>query len=430
MNLTILVIFAAAGAGVALLWYLFQRWPVVGLVFWLIAVCFMPVWWAVRISLDWRPAIVAGIILLATFFGRLPQSFTAGDLGVGMLFMAGVFPMLFGGASASSVFGLASQWMLGFLLGRLALLRLGEDLVYRIIVVMLTIVAVLALVEFAFDWHPWSLIGPNNQLYSIWGGIQGRGGLSRAEGAFGHSIALGCVFALTLPFVLAANLKARTRFALSCLMVGATLVTLSRAALLSAGLSLLLIVVFGGRAYGAESRRTALMVVLVGALVTLPALSSVLAAAGDEAGRSAEYRGRLLDLIAAMEPLGLSGQGRTQVNGERYIGKFQSIDSQFILTGITYGWIVLLLGLALLLLAAGVVIVGRASPGIIAIVGQTPALASVALITQYNIYFWFVAGLGVAALAKYNQEDSDALAASERWRTQFPLALSALNQRA
>ena len=414
MNLTLLLLIAAALGGGGLLWYSFQRWPAAGLIFWLITVCFMPVWWAVRFSVDWRPATVVGIVLLAANLGRFPQIFTAADLGVGLLFMAGLFPLVFGGASASSVFGLASQWILGFLLGRLVLLRLGEQRVYRIIVVVFAIVAILALVEFAFDFHPWSLIGPHNELYSIWGSIQRRGGLPRAEGAFGHSIALGCSLALSLPFVLAANLKTWLRFTIACLMMGATLVTFSRGALLSAGLSLLLVGVFGGRRYGPESRRTAMLVLLVGALVSLPALSSVLAAAGDEAGKSADYRGRLLDLVSAMQPLGLSAQGRTAANGERYIGTFQSIDSQFILTGLTYGWIVLLLGLALLLLAAVLVIVGRASPGIIAILGQARALASVALITQYNIYFWFVAGLGVAALAVYNQENRDAMAEADR----------------
>jgi len=413
MDLTLVLLLAAAVGGGGLLWYLFQRWPVAGLVFWLITVCFMPVWWAVRVSVDWRPAIVAGIILLATYVGGFPHTFTAADFGVGLLFMAGVFPIIFGGASASSLFGLASQWMLGFLLGRLVVMRLGEDRVYRILVVVLSTVAVLALVEFVFDFHPWSLVGPYNQLYSIWGPIQGRGGLSRAEGAFGHSIALGCALALSLPFVLAARLKPWVRFGVCCLLFGATLVTLSRGALLSAGLSLVLVVVFGGRRYGAEPRRTAFLVLLVGALVSLPALSNVLAAAGDEAGKSADYRGRLLDLVAAMEPLGLSGEGRTAANGERYIGSFQSIDSQFILTGLTYGWMVLLLGLGLLLLAAVLVIAGRASPGVLAIVGQAPALASVALITQYNIYFWFIAGLGVAALAQYNQQDREARAASD-----------------
>lgn len=415
MNLTLLLLVAAALSGGGLLWYLFERWPAAGLVFWLVTVCFMPVWWAVRIGLDWRPAIIGGIILLSTYITRFPRVFTAADLGVGLLFMAGIFPLVFGGASSSSVFGLASQWILGFLLGRLVLLRLGEDLVYRIIIVMFAIVAVLALVEFVLDWHPWSLTaGPHNEIYAIWGPIQGRGGLSRSEGAFGHSIALGCSLALTLPLVLAARLRPWVRFALACLMIGATLVTLSRGALLSAGLSILLVAVFGGRRYGAESRRTAVVVLVVGALVSLPALSSVLASAGDEAGKSADYRGRLLDLIGAMDPLGLSGQGRTAANGERYIGTFQSIDSQIILTGLTYGWIVLLLGLGLLLAAAVLVIVGRATPGIIAIVGQAPALASVALITQYNIFFWFVAGLGVAALAKANQEEKEAMAKDDR----------------
>lgn len=414
MDLTLLMLAAAALSAGGLLWYLFERWPAAGLVFWLFTVCFLPVWWSVRVGLEWRPAMLGGLILLATYITRLPRVFTGADLGVGLLFMAGIFPIIFGGASASSVFGLASQWILGFLLGRLVLLRLGEDLVYRIIVVMVSIVAFLALVEFVFDWHPWSLLGPFNEIYSIWGPIQGRGGLSRSEGAFGHSIALGCSLALALPFVLAARLRPWVRLALACLLIGGTLVTLSRGALLSAGLSMVLVAVFGGRAYGAEPRRTAVIVLLIGSLISLPALSSVLAAAGDEAGKSADYRGRLLDLVSAMEPLGLSGQGRTAANGERYIGTFQSIDSQIILTGLTYGWIVLLLGLVLLLAGAVLVVAGRASPGVIAIIGQAPALASVALITQYNIFFWFVAGLGVAALAKYNMEDKDSLAEVDR----------------
>lgn len=420
------VLLLALGLGAAgLLWFWFRRSPRAGLVFWCVTVCAMPVWWAVSIGVDWRPAILGGLIVLATFVGRFPRTFGLADLGIALLFLAGLFPLLFGGASVSTVFGLATQWILGFLLGRAVLGRAGETTTYSVIAWGFAAVGLFSVIEFVFDWHLWSQLGPRNNLYAIWGSIQYRGGLPRSEGAFGHSIALGCSLAMSLPFIFAARLKPWLQYVLAVIVLGGTLVTFSRGALLSAGLTCLMIAVFGGRDYRADTRRTAVYVLLTGVLVTLPALSNVLAAAGDEAGTSADYRGRLLDLISAMAPLGISSQDRTAATGEHYIGNFQSIDSQFILTGLTYGWIVLLLGLGLLAMGAVLIILGRATPGVIAVVGQLPALASVALITQYNILFWFVAGLGVAALALHRERD-DAAAPVEtvtwrRWRHLEPV---------
>jgi hypothetical protein len=43
-----------------------------------------------------------------------------------------------------------------------------------------------------------------------------------------------------------------------------------------------------------------------------------------------------------------------------------------------------------------VLIPGRANPASIALVAQIPAMFSVALITQYGMFVWFVGGLAVA----------------------------------
>ncbi len=407
---------AAVGIGaVGVLWFLFSRWPVAGLVFWLFTVCAMPVWWVLPVGLDLRPATVGGLILLVTYLGGFPREFGPADLGVALIFFAGLFPIVFGGASVSTVYGLASQWILGYLLGRLVIGQVGEETTYRVLAIAFSIVGGLSIAEFLLDFHPWSLLGPRNGIYAIWGPIQYRGGLARSEGAFGHSIALGSSLALAVPFIFAARFRGWVRYGLAVVVLGGVLVTFSRGALLSAGLSCLLVAVFGGRDFSRDSRRTAVMVVLSGALVSIPALSTVLAAAGDEAGTSADYRGRLLDLISAMAPLGVSSQQRTNFSGERYIGTFQSIDSQLILTGLSYGWIVLLLGLAILVAGALVIIAGRATPGVVAIVGQAPALASVALITQYNILFWFIAGVGAAGLAAHRLRDQDIMEPTPDW---------------
>jgi hypothetical protein len=51
----------------------------------------------------------------------------------------------------------------------------------------------------------------------------------------------------------------------------------------------------------------------------------------------------------------------------------------------------------MLVICAWVVISGRGSPAAVAVLSQIPALATVALITQYAQFLWFVAGVAVAA---------------------------------
>ena len=50
----------------------------------------------------------------------------------------------------------------------------------------------------------------------------------------------------------------------------------------------------------------------------------------------------------------------------------------------------------LLVIAAGAVILGRASAATLAVAAQIPSLVTVALITQYSVFLWFVVGVAVA----------------------------------
>jgi hypothetical protein len=106
-----------------------------------------------------------------------------------------------------------------------------------------------------------------------------------------------------------------------------------------------------------------------------------------------------LSLVPYFRVFGVSDALEISATGRVYFAGFRSIDSQLVLFGLSYGWITL--GFVVLMLALAVIqtLRGRAQAPTIAIVAQIPALATVALITQYHIFFWFVAGLAVAAEA-------------------------------
>ena len=146
----------------------------------------------------------------------------------------------------------------------------------------------------------------------------------------------------------------------------------------------------------AISRRARIAIttaVVLASAVVFPLVSAVFDDAGAEASDSADYRGDLVSLFGTMNLVGVAGSAQKNSAGSLYFGNFRSIDSQLILTGLTNG-IIVLIAIAVAL-AFGILLVlrGKASPATIALVAQIPAFATVALITQYSIFVWFVAGL-------------------------------------
>jgi hypothetical protein len=235
-------------------------------------------------------------------------------------------------------------------------------------------------------------------LHALWDDIQVRGGVARAEGAFGHSIALGATLAIALPLVLAAPVRAWVRVTATALMLGAVVVTYSRIGLITAVLGVVLTVLVAREL----TVRLRMVLVVAGAAVlavAVPLLSRVFLAAGDEATNSAAYRADLLDLVGDIDVLGLSSAFSRGPDGSVRFGTFRSIDSALILHGLTYGWLALAVVLVLLAGAVAAVVLRRATAPTIAIAASVPALATVALITQYATLVWFVAGLAVWAQA-------------------------------
>ncbi|MCT1353179.1 hypothetical protein [Gordonia sp. p3-SID1431] len=114
---------------------------------------------------------------------------------------------------------------------------------------------------------------------------------------------------------------------------------------------------------------------------------------------SSAYRLELDSLVSFMNPLGLADGYYEPVPGEYYFHGYASIDSTFIFVGVSFGWIAAMILLAGAVLVCGRIVVRRASVPDLAIASVLPALFTVAPITQFGSYLWFVIGIGGAALA-------------------------------
>lgn len=381
----------------------FRSSPRAAVTMWLVTIAFVPVWFAVPVVFRWMPATVVGVLVLLAVGPGGVRRVTAADAIAAAFFLACVAPVVVGGAwTRTSVFVAVTQWGLALALGRL-LPRQGitGDWIGTRVALVMGVVAAAALIEFAVQANLFVRLAVPGSDFRIWGTLQERGGVLRAEGAFGHSIALGCSVAMAVPLALAARIPGRAKAVLVGLLLTTTVVTFSRVAMLAAGLGVVLSALTMSRTLTARTRAASLSAVLVLGLVAAPWLLSVFQAAGEESAKSAAYRGRLLSLVPSFEVFGFSSSAYRTATGDLRFSGFKSIDSALILLGLTYGWIALILAVLLLALVAGSLLTRRASPPGVAVVAQVPALMSVALITQYAMLFWFVAGLALAAHAAH-----------------------------
>lgn len=374
----------------------------VALVCWLLTIGFVPVWLGLPFVYFWVPATVIGILVLVAALPWNAARLGPADGVVAAFAVACLIPVALGGGwSSTSVFVVVTQWMLAFTIGRvLPGRRLPLQWVYATVSFVMGSVALLALVEFLLHWNPFVSIAAGGKDYQLWGSLQQRGGILRAEGAFGHSIALGCSLALAVPLALGSGLTPRWRGALTVLLLGGAVVSFSRVGILAAFLGVMLSVAGMSRdSLSRRARAAALALTVLVAVVVVPLASRVFTAAGEETARSAAYRTELLGLLPTVSVVGYSSSAYRNTAGELQFLGFKSIDSALILLGLTYGWLALMLALVLLFLAVVPVVRRRAAPPAVALVAQVPALVSVALITQYGMFLWFVAGLAAAAAA-------------------------------
>ena len=391
----------AAGAGL-LAWVILRERPRALIVVWLAVICFVPWWTGISASVFFPAASLISLFALLCFLPFTGSRFFLTDWAAAALFVACLLPVLVGGSTRSLLFAVVAIWLPAFAVGRGIVRRVGAEWVYDCVAVVFGVVAVLAIAEFVFSWNPFVGFrvgaGPS---YRLWAPLLERGGRTRVEGAFGHPIALGSCLALAIPMTLNSRLRMTHRGVLIGLMAVATVLTFSRTGMLCAALGLGLGIVFLQEGLTARARTALIAGVAVLSFALVPLVTSTFAAAGGEASRSAEYRSQLTSLISGMEPVGLSRLAQFLSDGTLYFGQFRSIDSQLILFGLTYGSVALTIALVILLAAIVLVVLGRATSPTIAVVAQIPSLATVALITQYSVFFWFVVGLAAATQTEH-----------------------------
>lgn len=392
-----------AGLAVAIAAFVvLRRSPKVAVMVWIVVLCFVPVWIGLGIGFNgnyYLPAVSAAALLVIV--ALLPiRSFHISLLD-GLVVLMVVFAIASlltenAGIALGFAFSLFTYFIVGYALGRVAPLRVDPTWIYGAIAVAFTVVSILAIIEFFAGWNPFVLIKSSNSLYTVWGTLQARGGVLRAEGAFGHSIALGSSLAIAIPLTLAARFPLLVRALMVLLMLLATVFTFSRIGMIGALLGLVLSIVFMRDAISRRSRIVLTTTLVIVSAVIFPLVTTVFDDAGAEASGSAAYRGDLLSLLGSMNVVGVADSATKDSTGQVYFGNFRSIDSQLILTGLSSGLIAL--GLIVVALLVGIVLVvsRRATAPTIAVVAQIPAFATVALITQYSVFVWFAIGLAAS----------------------------------
>lgn len=388
------VLLIAANAGLAIL-LLFRRDARWAMVLWTAALFFTPVYLNVSVqSLTLTALDVMTILSLAASVPGAKLRWTVIDTLVVGAFLTIFLGLLFGAVPGHVQYSVLS-WLLPYAWGRVVVARVGMEWVAICISWAAVIASVLAIVEFTTGTNFFvQLPGVAGEM---WTSLQYRGGVLRAEGAFGHSISLGSSLAISTAFLLATPWRLGIKVAAFAVVTTGVVVTFSRIGLVGILLVVAFAVLFLGRYIRTGQRIAVSAVTLLATIIVLPVISTVFDDAGEEASGSAEYRADLVPLIRQMVFVGITPAREVSPDGVDYYGGFRSIDSALILTGLRHGMIPLALFVLMLVICAWVVISGRGSPAAVAVLSQIPALATVALITQYAQFLWFVAGVAVAA---------------------------------
>jgi len=363
------------------------------------SIAFVPFWTGANVSVFFVSVhmLLVGLALVAMLVSSAPRP----RVHVVDVVLAGVFALTFllvvvrmtSLAQAYTFF----QWMLAYWFARFASASFGVRRLSGVFAIVFGIAGLLLVIEFITGHNFWTeYVTSNNTLYAIWGPLQSRGGVLRAEGAFGHSIAAGSGLALAAIITLDADLKPWLRITTIAAMTAGILTTLSRTGIVTIALGLGLAIVFARIDLPRVTRLLVLGVLAVGAAVYATALQGIFTDAGEEASNSASYRLWLFDLLPYLQPFGVTSSAARSTSGILSFRDFGSIDNAVLGQALTTGWVPTLALLGLAMAAAVTVLRLRASVSMVAIAATIPSLFTVALITQYSLVFWIVAGFAVS----------------------------------
>lgn len=368
---------------------------------WAVALFFVPVWVGVTAGAFWAAITVLTVLLILVNWSLVPLRIA--DLWIAgfVILTVGLFALGLVTLSAMTIAIL--EWVVPYIWGRVALARVRSSWVTGTIASVAVVAAGLAIVEFVLQLNPFVLIPGSGVAYETWNPLQVRGGMTRAEGAFGHSIALGASLAISVAFVVATRWRALPKIIAVAIISTATLLTFSRAGIITLALTLV-VSTFLLPGVSRAFRAIFAVAAAIAVAVIVPSLDAVFGAAEEDLAVSGGYRSDLLVLISQVRLFGSPGDWQTLVSGDQYLGYFaRSIDNALLVILLRLGWIptVLLMGAVV---CAALMALRRSTrnPAALAVVGQMPSLVVVALITQYGMLLWFCVGL---ALSWADQED-------------------------
>lgn len=238
------------------------------------------------------------------------------------------------------------------------------------------------------DWLP----GGDGTPSAAWKELQFRNDLPRAELAFGHSIALGGVLTLILPFALFRP-RPRGWLTMGALILLGVIATQSRAAIVAA--AVIVVIAVARSSLDRAWRLLALALCIVVFAFYLPSLLANFVLGGSdstsEVAQGSLYRVTLLELVGFVSPSGLGSEATRSVDGATFLwGSARSIDNGLLYVALFAGFIT---ALFYLLATARAVWGGYRNGQIAASVGllaQLPFVLTVAPITQHQSVFWFM----------------------------------------
>ncbi len=407
---TTLVLAAAALCAVFVAFVVVRAAPRLTVVLWSLVLFFVPIWVGVNLGPFWSLVTLTTILAIASCSRMLAVSPADGLIAGFVLLIVGQFAL--GLTSLSGLVIALSEWVLPFVWGRLVLTRVTARFLIQVLAVIAVIAAALAVIESLTSVNVFAGIpGSAPSLFDTWSPLQARGSLIRAEGAFGHSIALGAVLAMCAAFILAAPWRLALRLLALAVVAVAVAQTLSRIGLITLVITIALSTLVLPQ-LTARARACIAAAGILGALVIVPFISDVFLDAGQEASGSADYRVDLWNIAGVIPLFGSAPDiGGLTVDGQ-YLGVFaKSVDNAVLVSAMRVGWAPTALLLSVLVFAILPLVRGGANAASVAVAAQLPGMFTVAWITQYAVFFWFSVGLAVAmGAARREEQATDSLA--------------------
>lgn len=401
---SMLVLLIAAAFSLLLALFMTTR-PKVALVFWILILATVPFWFQLSMA-PIPPATLAFLVILPAVLRNSSgcNRIIPMDIVLAAILLLGAVSVLMFGTQTYAVLAILLQWIPGYLVGRRLCGATGLDFAYTSVALIGFIVAIWAILEYAFDWHVFQNTGSWNWRIGYWANIQERGGVARSEAAFGHGIAMGAFLSLCLPFSFTLP-RVRMRIPVAAVIILGTLTCLSRGPILSVFIALVLSLFALRSSHMTRSTRTAgIICTVIATVVAGPIIFARFESLNYDFEVSTEFRYEIWSRIPA--DLVLIGQAHHvafNLQGQNQYLNYRSIDSAPLLIGLDFGWLmvgILALTMALLIYR---VLTGRATVPDVALVAQIPTLLTAALITQYATALWFIAGLSALTASVHSR---------------------------